>query len=190
MPAKPRLEVPVAERDRPQHLIGVEGSRSRDLVGCLGLGFRVGVLAVVRDLGYMISGSPTHLHRPPLGAVLGPSIGSGAQPRKFPSGLESFARPRSLSLHFYFPPPVAPPRSTASHLKAFPAGAPVLVPLPFHLPQVLISVAPAAFCHIFVSQRLSLDSASQYVRSAYLAILVPHIDILSAVRLTEKFSGK
>ena len=49
---RPILEVPIAERDCPQHLIGVEDDRPRDvlhrgLVDFLGLYFRVGILAMI-----------------------------------------------------------------------------------------------------------------------------------------------
>jgi hypothetical protein len=52
----PRLKVPVAERDGPQRLVGIENDRPRDVVvvgvvGNLGLDLGVGMLAVVRILG-------------------------------------------------------------------------------------------------------------------------------------------
>jgi hypothetical protein len=52
----PRLKVPVAECDRPQHLAGIENNRPRDVVvggvvSNLGLDLIVSVLAVVQILG-------------------------------------------------------------------------------------------------------------------------------------------
>ena len=52
----PRLEVPVTERDGPQHLVSVEDDRPRDvvlgvLVDRLGLDLQVSVPVVVRVLG-------------------------------------------------------------------------------------------------------------------------------------------
>jgi hypothetical protein len=80
----PRLKVPVTERDGPQHLVGIENDRPRDVVvvgvvGNLGLDLGVGVLAVVRVLG----------NDNMTGASLGEDFRGALEEQTVPAGLEA-----------------------------------------------------------------------------------------------------